>query len=65
MATRKPKRKKDDMAQAVSIQLSQELDDMIRRAAQVNETTYAAVVRKLITGRKLDLSRWSERKWRA
>jgi len=65
MATRKPKRKKDDMAQAVSIQLSQELDDLIRKAALVNETTYAAVVRKLITGRRLDLSRWATRKWRA
>jgi len=64
MATRKPKRKKVDMAQAVSIQFSQELDDLIRKAAQVNDTTYAAVVRKVIAGRRLDLSRWATRKWR-
>ena len=65
MEKKKRKQRNPDMATAVSIQLSQELDDLIRRAAQVNDTTYAAVVRKLITGRKLDLSRWSERKWRA
>jgi len=40
---------KEDLARAVSIKLSKEIDDMIRRTAYTNETTYAEVVRRLIT----------------